>query len=141
MGFTFFEVNKDKYQDLRLLTIVGEHARKGQNRLPEKGSFPGAYLKEITKNKSIATMVAFNPYKNTTGEKSRQKWEQIPEMYPVKMITRNTGLFPPAERLRKLLAMAKGQALPKQPNINASKNSTHISSLLFYISIWESKRI
>jgi hypothetical protein len=47
------------------------------------------------------------------------------------MITRNKGLFPSAERLRQLLAMAKGHALPKQTSIKASKKVTHITALLF----------
>ena len=47
------------------------------------------------------------------------------------MITKNKGLLPSAKRDCQLLAMAKGQALPKHINIKASKNSTHMSAFLF----------
>jgi hypothetical protein len=46
------------------------------------------------------------------------------------MITKNKGLLLSAKRDCQLLAMAKGQALPKHINIKASKNSTHMGALL-----------
>ena len=81
-----------------------------------------------TRQRSANTMEAFRQYSKTTGENPRNRWAVIPDKYPVKIIIRKAGLLPPAERLRRLLAIAKGHALPKQINMNASNSSMGIGS-------------